>query len=36
MLLGSALSLEGLLRHLAVVDFSWMNVTFAGGDDSPA
>ncbi|WP_097187341.1 DinB family protein [Ornithinimicrobium cerasi] len=31
----SALSLGGLLKHLAVVEFSWVSVTFAGGDDSP-
>lgn len=32
----SALSLGGLLKHLAVVEFSWVQMTFAGGDDSPA
>lgn len=32
----STLSLGGLLKHLAVVEFSWVHVTFAGGEDSPA
>lgn len=32
----STLSLGGLLKHLAVVEFSWVHMTFAGGDDSPA
>ena len=32
----SVLSLGGLLKHLAVVEFSWVHMTFAGGDDSPA
>lgn len=32
----STLSLGGLLKHLAVVEFSWVCMTFAGGDDSPA
>jgi uncharacterized damage-inducible protein DinB len=31
----SALSLGGVLKHLAVVEFSWVNMTFAGGNDSP-
>lgn len=32
----STLSLGGLLKHLAVVEFSWVHMTFAGGEDSPA
>ena len=32
----SVLSLGGLLKHLAVVEFSWVHMTFARGDDSPA
>lgn len=32
----STLSLGGLLKHLAVVELSWVHMTFAGGDDSPA
>lgn len=32
----SALTLGGLLKHLSVVEFSWVHMTFAGEDDSPA
>lgn len=32
----SALSLGGLLKHLAVVERSWVHMTFAGGEDAPA
>ncbi|QFG68624.1 DinB family protein [Ornithinimicrobium pratense] len=32
----SELSLGGLLKHLAVVEVSWVRMTFAGGDDLPA
>lgn len=31
----SALSLGGLLKHLAVVEASWVNLTFAGGTEPP-
>jgi hypothetical protein len=31
----STLSLGGLIKHLAVVEFSWVQITFADGDDSP-
>lgn len=32
----SELSLGGLLKHLAVVESGWVNLTFAGGVESPS
>jgi uncharacterized damage-inducible protein DinB len=32
----SALSLGGLLKHLAVVEAGWVNLTFAGGHEPPS
>jgi uncharacterized damage-inducible protein DinB len=32
----SALSLGGLLKHLAVVEAGWINLTFAGGVERPS
>jgi len=32
----SALTLGGLLKHLAVVEAAWVNLTFAGGIETPS
>ncbi|MDO8144824.1 MULTISPECIES: DinB family protein [unclassified Isoptericola] len=32
----SALTLGGLLKHLAVVEAGWVNLTFAGGVEAPS